>query len=216
MARHSRPPLTSRAAGIARAVVALGSATVAVVVDADTALIDALTARGITVVTGDGPVPPGTVAVVRADRDDLDEVLAKLGADVTRVLLWLDGDVDVAQWLAAAAASGYFRSTELLLDVFGVTCVLVVAGELTPAEIVARYETVLAGTPTQAEQLRSLRHELLTSHDHAIGAEAELGRARALNTELDGQIRDIYATTTWRVGSRLVGPLGRVKRTVQK
>ena len=78
-----------------------------------------------------------------------------------------------------------------------------------------------------------LRHGLLTSRDHAIGAEAEAARwqlryeraevevselqderdeARDRAAELLDHLHIAYASMTWRVGRRIVGPFARLRR----
>jgi SAM-dependent methyltransferase len=63
-----------------------------------------------------------------------------------------------------------------------------------------------------------LRHQLLTSRDHAIGAEAEAGQWRRRHqqalAELDetrGHLYTAYSSVTWRVGKAIVHPSAAVK-----
>jgi hypothetical protein len=178
-------------------------------------LAEALTTRGVPVVgLDDADGQPAVLAIVRADSGSADEVLAKLGP--ARVLAWQPGDVSFADYVGAAAQVGYFRSTRRMAEVRGASCLLLDAVEPTTAEVVSRYETILAGGPDLEDKLRDLAHQLLASRDHAIGAEAELAQLQARQRELLDQISELYGTTTWRVGTALVGPLGRAKRALRK
>ncbi|MDT4939075.1 MAG: hypothetical protein QOG80_2746 [Pseudonocardiales bacterium] len=199
---------------LARAVARLSAPTVAVIGD-QPGLPEALGARGVTVVAIDDAADhPPALAIVRADAAPADEALAKLGP--VRVLAWQSGDVSFGDYVWAAAQAGYFRSTRRMADVRGATCVLLDAGDPNTTELVNRYETILAGGPELDQELRDLRHELLASRDHAIGAEAELAQLRARQSELLDQISAMYATTTWRVGSAVVAPLGKARRALRK
>jgi hypothetical protein len=204
------------AAQLARAIATLAPTSVTVVGD-DIRLAEALTIRGLVVIRNDeAQAPSAALAVVRAAPQHIDELLGKLDADVRRVLLWQDGDVPVALWASAAAAAGYVRATDPLPDLRDATCLLLDAAQPTTAELVTRYEELLCGTADLQAELRDLRHRLLTSRDHAIGAEAEIGRLRNAQRNLEQRIAELYATTTWRIGTKLVGPLGRVKRTLRR
>lgn len=64
-----------------------------------------------------------------------------------------------------------------------------------------------------------LRHRLLTSRDHAIGAEAEAARcaserdqARAEAARAHDYVRELHDSTTWRLGSAVVQPASRLLR----
>jgi len=199
---------------LARAVARLAAPAVAVVGD-QPGLAEALTARGVSVVLlEDIDGQSGALAVVRADSGPADEVLAKVGT--ARVLVWQPEDGWFAQYVGAAAHAGYYRSMRRMAEVRGASCLLLDAGNPTIAELVSRYETILAGGPDLEQELRNLQHQLLTSRDHAIGAEAEFEQLRARQAELLGQISEMYSTTTWRVGAAVVAPLGRAKRALRK
>ena len=71
-----------------------------------------------------------------------------------------------------------------------------------------------------------LRRRVLTMRDHAIGAEAEMGTARveveraragelAAIAERERMVEELKSTVSWRLGTKLVGPIARVKRLVQ-
>jgi hypothetical protein len=199
---------------LARAVARLAPSAVTVVGD-QPGLTEALTTRGVVVVAlDDAAGQPAVLAIVRADSGPADELLAKLGP--ARVLAWQPGDVSFAGYVGAAANAGYFRSTRRMAEVRGASCLLLDAGEPTTDELVSKYETILAGGPDLEQQLRDLQHQLLASRDHAIGAEAELAQLQARQGELLDDISAIYNTTTWRVGTALVAPLGKAKRALRK
>jgi hypothetical protein len=207
----SRNP-SSLADRLAAAVATLAPASVEVVGD-DIHLVEALAARGCSVIRSDeAHAPSAEVAVVQADVPHVDEALAKLNGDVRRVLLWHEGEVTVGDWMSAAAAAGYFRSPGAAPDVAGATCILLEAGQPSTSDLVSRYESLLAERQELEAEVRHLRHQLLTSRDHAIGAEAEIAQLRASQQDLEDVAKELQATTTWRVGSRIVGPLARMKR----
>jgi hypothetical protein len=212
---HASTP-TRLAERLAEAIAALAPASVALIGD-DIQLAEALTARGLVVIRGDeAQASSAALAVVRAHPPHVDEVLGKLDPDVRRVLLWHEGDVPVTEWASAAGGAGYFRSADPAPNVRDATCLLVDAGQPATVELVTRYEALLSGAPDLDAELRRLRHRLLTSRDHAIGAEAEISRLRNVQSTLEGRIAELYATTTWRVGTRLIGPLGRMRRTFRR
>jgi hypothetical protein len=201
---------------LARAIAVLTPASVAVVGD-DIQLAEALVARGLSVTgTDEAQASSATLAVVHVRPAQLDEVLGKLASDVRRVVLWHEGDVPDTAWLHAAASAGCFRSATAIPQVRGATCALLDVAPVAVPDLVARYEALLSGGPSAQEQLSALRHQLLTSRDHAIGAEAEIAQLRAHQQELEDQIDDLLATTTWRVGTRIVGPVGRLKQMLRR
>ena len=57
-----------------------------------------------------------------------------------------------------------------------------------------------------------LRHKLLTSRDHAIGAEAEAGRWRVRYEQAMAELHTAYNSKTWRVGKAIVRPVARIAR----
>lgn len=86
-------------------------------------------------------------------------------------------------------------------------------------------ERLHAGKDVPAELLRELidlRHRNLMLRDHAIGAEASLGNARReverarsgehkARLETERALREVKESTSWKVGSTLIAPLGKVK-----
>jgi Methyltransferase domain len=65
-----------------------------------------------------------------------------------------------------------------------------------------------------------LRHQLLTSRDHAIGAEASAAqwrvryeRAKAELAETRGHLHTAYNSVTWRVGKAIVNPVSKLRST---
>ncbi len=72
-------------------------------------------------------------------------------------------------------------------------------------------------------ELAQLRHDLLTGRDHAIGADAAVRHLRDLLSKAESKIADlnefigeIYASRTWRVGTRIVAPAFKLKRIVER
>jgi hypothetical protein len=203
---------SSLADRLAAAVATLAPASVEVAGD-DIRLVEALAARGVVLIRSDeAHTPSAELAVVRADAPHVDEALAKLDGAVSRVLLWHEGEVAAGGWMSAAAAAGYFRGEGAAPDVAGATCILLEAGQPSTSDLVSRYESLLAERQEPEAEVRHLRHQLLTSRDHAIGAEAEIAQLRAGQQDLEDVAKELQATTTWRIGSKIVGPLARMKR----
>jgi SAM-dependent methyltransferase len=57
-----------------------------------------------------------------------------------------------------------------------------------------------------------LRHRLLTSRDHAIGAEAEAAQSRLRYEQAVAKLDETYSSATWRVGRAIARPISRVRR----
>jgi hypothetical protein len=210
------PPSSPLAELLADAIVAAAPEPVTVVGD-DIGLVEALARQGVPVAGADeAQAGPAALAVVHAPDRRIDEVLAKVGADAPRVLLWREGETPVADWVSGAAAAGYFRSADQPRAVNGMTCVLLEAAQPALPELVAGYEALLTGYAELERQLRFLDHQLLTSRDHAIGAEGEIAQLHARHRELEDRIEELLATTTWRVGTTMIGPLGRLKRALRR
>lgn len=219
----STPVTPEFADRLARGVALLSPDSVLVTGDGSehTLLNAALQARGITVGSAtDAPgeqAPPrvAVLALVRAGAD-LAAALSHLSDGVGRVLIWAAGDVPVGPWARTAATLGYFRSARRAPEIRGASCLLVEGDKPTAAELADRYEAILDVAPDAADQIRALRHQLLTSRDHAVGTEAEIARLREKQADLEADIAEILATTTWRVGTRVISPLGRIKRALRR
>jgi Methyltransferase domain len=148
-----------------------------------------------------------------------------------------------AAWAASFAERGFFRRTDVDLSFLAPWAVLFERAALTPRDLVYRYERY--AYPMRLEVLekraalrdahrrleepgdlrrqldevtaanRELRHNLLTSRDHAIGAEAAAGQQRARYerelAERFDELHTAYNSLTWRVGRTIVGPLSRLR-----
>lgn len=196
---------------LAAAIAELAPKTVTILGD-EPALTTALLLHGQTVEPHTRSPITSELVVVAAGAGRVD-ALAPLGPEVVHVLAWRADDGSLGEVVATAATRGYFRSANQI-DVDGVSCVLLDARERTLAQLVAQYEMLLVHQPDLAAQVRDLRHELLTSRDHAIGAEAEIAHLRNLRHDQELRIEEIYDSTSWRVGLRIVSPLGKVKRAL--
>jgi hypothetical protein len=67
------------------------------------------------------------------------------------------------------------------------------------------------------QEILTLRHQILTQRDHAIGAEAEIAVARrardkalAKASKASDELAALRASVSWRLGSALVRPFGRL------
>lgn len=163
----------------------------------------------------------------------------------------------VADWAAEFAARGFFRRTDVDLSFLSPWAVYLEKAPLLPRDVVHRYEAAMyplrqevavkrdtlldlhrqLGRLEDDELLADLRHQLLILRDHAIGAEATVGTARAElsrvtgeNTALKEELRQLLATLQeyadeleavraslrWRVGGTLMSPMAAVKRQVRR
>jgi len=177
-------------------------------------LTPTLITRGITTAGTDTPAAADfALAVVAATDDHSEQIIDKLKGDgFGRLLLWRLDDGSLAGWISVAASRGYFRAPEQL-TVDGVTCVLLSVGEPSAAELVARYEAMLADRPALDQQLTELRHQVLTSRDFAIGAEAEIAGLQADVDRFKAALDEVYSSTSWLVIRRGIAPMGkRLKR----
>ena len=207
----ARPAQATPAERVGRVVAGMRPKSVTVVGDGSS-LTTALLAHGLTVEPRDGTTPASTeLVVVSPIAGQVHEVLAVLGADVARVLIWRVDDGSLGELVSAAATRGYFRSTEQP-RVDGVTCVLLDAGERTLPQLVAHYEALLSDQPILERKLRELHHQVLTGRDHAIGAEAEIAQMRARYHMPEQPITEIHGSASWRLGPRIVGVLRKLKR----
>lgn len=176
-----------------------------------------------------------------------------------------------AGWAASFAERGFFRRTDVDLSFLAPWAVLFERADVTPRELVYRYEhyaypmrvevlekraalldarrklSDLEGAAPAKDQSSSdlqsrldeasaanleLRHKLLTSRDHAIGAEAEAAQWRRRHeqavveldkaaAELDkvvaqldetrGHLYTAYSSVTWRVGKVIVRPFSKLR-----
>jgi hypothetical protein len=144
-----------------------------------------------------------------------------------------------AGWAAAFAERDYFRRIDVDLNVTGSWVALFESGSMSVRDLVFRYESELE--PIQSEVMAKravvidqrgkldaetdgdtqkliteLRHQILTSRDFAIGAEAELARLRAERDRLQSLVAEIYASARWRVGAGMMNPLSRLKNGVDR
>jgi SAM-dependent methyltransferase len=162
-----------------------------------------------------------------------------------------------AVWAASFAERGFFRRTDVDLSFLAPWAVLFEQDDVTRRDLVYRYERYayplhmevldkrlalrdahrkLEAPSDFQSQLDALRHNLLTSRDYAIGAEAEaaqwrlrfervaaeLGEARNelvethhhLAEALD-QLDKTYGSGTWRVGKAIVHPAAALRRRLR-
>lgn len=224
MAQHSTP-VPGRSTGdastrVAAYVADLAPKSVAVVGD-DAPLTAALLAAGVSAGPAEAATPiTAELAVVCCARATADQVFPALREGVTRVLLVGCATDDassapLADWITIAAGRGYFRVADqpagLVAD-----AVVLEAGEPTPAELVARYEQLVADVPALTARVLDLRHELLTAQDHAIGCEGEIGQLRARTAEQEALIEEMYNSTTWHVGTKVIRGAARAKRVLKR
>jgi hypothetical protein len=87
----------------------------------------------------------------------------------------------------------------------------------------ARFELAARERRVLDEEVPDLRRRVLTLRDHAIGAEAEIGVARAeidsANASMRAAVADlaaVKASRTWRAGRMLTSPLGIVRRVLHR
>jgi hypothetical protein len=195
----------------AAAVAELGHDSVRVL-GGQTPLTDALTAKGLTIV----PSGEAVFAIVSAGQGGADLAAEDLDSTTGEILLWRADGAPLGDWIAMLATHGYFRSDEQPITVPGVTCVRLAAGAPTPAELVRRYEALIAAQPDRSAELRQLRHHLLTSRDHAIGAEAAIAQLRIKQQATQAHVAELKESTTWRVGTMVVSWPARVKRLLHR
>ncbi|MCW2540741.1 MAG: methyltransferase protein [Frankiales bacterium] len=140
-------------------------------------------------------------------------------------------------WAAAFAERQYFRRTDLDLDLPAAWVALFERDSPSLRDLAFRYEsalqplqdelaskqaTVLPHSPSAdvdtitQQGLDELRHQILTSRDFAMGAEAEIARLRSERDELRALVSEIYGSTRWRVGDQVLNPLSRIKNGVQR
>ncbi|WP_295692233.1 class I SAM-dependent methyltransferase [Lapillicoccus sp.] len=163
----------------------------------------------------------------------------------------------VADWAAEFAARGFYRRTDVDLSFLSPWAVYVEKAPLRTRDVVHRYEAAMyplrqevavkrdtlldmhrqLGELEDGAVVADLRHQLLILRDHAIGAEATVGTARAelarvaaengalkqevhqlLDTlrEYADELEAVRASLRWRVGGTLMSPMAAVKRQVRR
>ena len=151
-----------------------------------------------------------------------------------------------ADWAAAFAERGFFRRTDVDLSFLTPWAVLFERANLDTRAVVHRYEayaypmrveildkraalldahrTISALHDAQESgQNIDLKHRVLTLRDHAIGAEAAVGAARAEVEAANGRVHwaltelaAVKRSRTWRAGTMLLSPLGVLRRIVHR
>lgn len=128
------------------------------------------------------------------------------------------------QWAASFAERGFYRRTDVDLSFLTPWAIMLERAELTPHQLVQRYESRLNALQVElvekreallgayrAQDQQSLvaewerevleaRHTLLLNRDHAVGVEAEIGRLNAdvirLSSELNKATRRVTSLST--------------------
>lgn len=200
------PGATVGIARLAQAIEELKPGAVEVVGGLD--LVPALVARGVSITSADAPVGGEAALVVAAATDDEQVVERVTNARSGRVLFWRSDQGSLAALISVAACRGYFRAAEQPM-IPGITCVLLTSGELPAVELVARYEAALADRPELDRELAELRHQVLTSRDFAIGAEAEIAHLQAERDRYKQALEAVYTSTSWLLIRRGIAPIGK-------
>ena len=147
-----------------------------------------------------------------------------------------------ADWAAAFAERGFFRRTDVDLSFLTPWAVLFERADLDTRAVVHRYEAYAypmrvevldkraalldahrtisrMSDAQQPSEIIDLKHRLLTLRDHAIGAEAAFGTARAEVDAAKAQTRLVLAelvavkrSQTWRAGKVVLSPVGLLRR----
>ncbi|MEO3938365.1 methyltransferase domain-containing protein [Dermatophilaceae bacterium Soc4.6] len=155
----------------------------------------------------------------------------------------------VADWAAEFAARGFFRRTDTDLSFLSPWAAYFERGSLTTRDVVHRYESAMwplreevgvkraslleahrqLSQVEDGETIAALRHEILVLRDHAVGAEAEVGTARAnlaraqaecvrMQEQLSSygqRLHEVEQSTRWRMSGAVMEPLAKVKRRVR-
>ncbi|WP_162599984.1 class I SAM-dependent methyltransferase [Nocardioides solisilvae] len=119
----------------------------------------------------------------------------------------------VQDWAAAFAEQGFYRRTDVNLELVADHAVLFERADLQPRDVVHRYEATLAPMVQELrerrealarlerdgdaraevarlrEQLRRAQHDVLTTRDHIIGLEAEATQAQLSVARLEGRLK---------------------------
>ena len=163
----------------------------------------------------------------------------------------------VADWAAEFASRGFYRRADVDLSFLSPWAIYFEKAPLHTRDVVHRYETAMyplrqevavkratllemhrrLGELEDGAVVADLRHQLLILRDHAIGAEATVGTARAElarasneNAALKRETREladtlreyadeleaVRASMRWRVGGTLMSPMAAVKRQVRR
>lgn len=139
-----------------------------------------------------------------------------------------------AAWAASFAERGFFRRTDVDLSFVAPWTVLFERADLSRRDVVYRYERYAypmrvevlekraalrdahrALTEHRLDEVMELRHKLLTSRDHAIGAEAEAAQWRLRYEQARDELATAYRSKTWRVGRTIVGPVYRFRQRLR-
>lgn len=151
-----------------------------------------------------------------------------------------------ADWAAAFAERGFFRRTDVDLSFLTPWAVLFERANLDTRAVVHRYEayaypmrveildkraalldahrtiSVLHDAQESGQNI-DLKHRVLTLRDHAIGAEAAVGEARAEVEAANGRVHRalteleaVKRSRTWRAGTMLLSPLDVLRRIVHR
>lgn len=151
-----------------------------------------------------------------------------------------------ADWVAAFASRGFFRRTDLDVSFLTPWAFCVERADLTPRDIVHRYESLTTPMRTELldmraellaahrtlsqvdeDELQRLRHEILRLRDHAKGHEAEAHSARADRdaavsalqrelSEIRSELDAVKSSQRWRVGGLIAAPVAAVRRSARK
>lgn len=145
----------------------------------------------------------------------------------------------VADWLAAFATRGFFRRTDVDVSFIAPWAVCVERGTPSLRDLVHRYESALtplrvevvakraalldaqreltrAEARQESDEVRRLQHELLRLRDHAIGAEAAAGAARAALEQKERELGALRDSEAMKLGRAAIRPVSVVKRGVKK
>ncbi len=156
---------------------------------------------------------------------DADKALANLCAATDRVL-FSSGPGDYAEpthinvrppadWAASFAEHGFFRRTDVDLSFLTPWAVLFERADLDIRAVVHRYEAY--AYPLRVEVLEK-RAALLEAHRtiSTLHEEVDHSVADGAEQESEKELADIKASSRWRVGGWVVGPISAVKRILKR
>lgn len=145
----------------------------------------------------------------------------------------------VQDWAAAFAEQGFFRRTDVNLDLVADHAVLFERADLQPRDLVHRYESTLVPLSRELrerrealarlqrnggsddellrlrDQLRQAQHEVLTTRDHVIGLEAENNQMRINESRLESRLA-VQQTRLQKLRDRLANQQRRARRAERK